>query len=179
LQELLRELELPTLLVTHDFEDAASLADKVGVMVEGQLRQLTSTQELVSRPADGFVASFTGANLLSGTARVGANGLTEIVLAGGEIVYSADQAEGPVEVVVYPWEVAVGHHHQPDSAQNVIRGEVRSLVQVSNRVRVRIGPLTAEVTAASVEKLGLEVGSQAVASFKATGTRLVVGRHAA
>ena len=69
LQELLREFGLPTLLVTHDYEDAASLADQVGVIVEGKLRQFASPQELVSRPADGFVASFTGANLLRGTAR--------------------------------------------------------------------------------------------------------------
>ena len=85
------------------------------------------------------------------------------------------RASGPVEAVVYPWEVSVGHDHQPDSAQNVIHGEVRSIVHVGNRVRVRIGPVTAEVTAASVDRLGLAVGTPAVASFKATGTRLVVG----
>ncbi len=63
--------------------------------------------------------------------------------------------------------------HQPDSAQNVIRSEVRSIVHVSNRVRVRIGPITAEVTGASAERLALAVGTPAVAVFKATGTRLV------
>ena len=96
-----------------------------------------------------------------------------IRLDGGETIYSADRAEGPVEVVVYPWEISVGLVHQTDSAQNVIAGEIRSIVQVGNRVRVRIGPVTAEVTASSVEKLGLAVGGRAVASFKATGTRLV------
>src|SRR5207302_9972354 len=37
LEELLRGLGLPTLLVTHDFEDAAALADRVGVIIEGEL----------------------------------------------------------------------------------------------------------------------------------------------
>jgi molybdopterin-binding protein len=74
---------------------------------------------------------------------------------------------------VYPWEVSVAHQHQPDSALNVIEGEIRSVVHVGNRARVRIGPVTAEVTEASVEKLGLEPGRRVVASFKATGTRLV------
>ena len=69
LQELLRELALPTILVTHDFEDAAALADQVGVIVDGRLRQLATPSELVDRPTDAFVASFTGANLLRGTAR--------------------------------------------------------------------------------------------------------------
>jgi molybdopterin-binding protein len=81
-----------------------------------------------------------------------------------------------VEAVVYPWEIAVGHSHQADSAQNVIRGEIRSLQHVGNRVRVRIGPVTAEVTTAAVETLSLAVGMPAVASFKATGTRLVAGQ---
>ena len=175
LQELLREFGLPTLLVTHDYEDAASLADEVGVIVGGKLRQLASPQELVSRPADGFVASFTGANLLHGTARRRDN-LTVVTLESGKEVYSADEAEGPVGVVVYPWEVLVGRVHQADSALNVFEGEVRSVVHVGNRVRVRIGELTAEVTDASVEKLGLAVGTRAVASFKATGTRLVSAR---
>jgi molybdenum ABC transporter ATP-binding protein len=172
LQELLHEFALPTLLVTHDYEDAASLADQVGVIVDGRLRQLATPREMVSRPADGFVASFTGANLLHGTARPH-DTMTAIMLEGGSIIYSTDAAVGPVEVVVYPWEVLVGHSRREDSALNVIEGEVRSLVHVGNRVRVRIGDLTAEVTEDSLDKLGLEIGSHAVASFKATGTRLV------
>jgi molybdopterin-binding protein len=47
------------------------------------------------------------------------------------------------------------------------------VVRVGNRVRVRVGPLTAEVTSPSAEKLELQRGGRAYASFKATGTRLV------
>jgi molybdate transport system ATP-binding protein len=173
LQELLRELSLPTLLVTHDFEDAASLAERVGVIVEGSLRQVASPQELVSRPHDAFVASFTGANLLHGQARRLDDGLTCIRLDTGELVYSTDIAEGAVGVVVYPWDIAVGRLHVEDSALNVIHGEVRSLVEIGNRVRVGIGGITAEVTATSAARLELARGGTAFASFKATGTRLV------
>jgi molybdopterin-binding protein len=56
---------------------------------------------------------------------------------------------------------------------NVIEDVVRSIVHVGNRVRVKIGPVTAEVTEPSWEKLGLGLGARAVASFKATGTRIV------
>jgi len=175
LAELLRELALPTLLVTHDYEDAAALADQVGVLVEGKLRQLGTPAELVARPRDAFVASFTGANLLHGRARRGEGALTAIRLESGETLYSADEAEGAVGVVVYPWEVSVARTHTPDagSALNVVRGQVGSLVEVANRVRVRVGPVTAEVTAASAERLDLAAGGIAYATFKATGTRLV------
>jgi ABC-type sulfate/molybdate transport systems ATPase subunit len=172
LHELLRELALPTLLVTHDYEDAAALADEVGVIVDGTLRQLASPAELVARPADAFVASFIGANLLHGVASR-AEGLTEVRLAGGEHVFSTDEATGEVGVVVYPWEIAVSREPTHDSPLNVVRGDVGSVFEVGNRVRVRIGPVTAEVTASSVERLELERGGVAYASFKATGTRLV------
>jgi molybdate transport system ATP-binding protein len=175
LAELLRELELPALLVTHDYEDAAALADEVGVLVEGRLRQLGPPAELVARPRDGFVASFTGANLLRGRARRGAGKLTAIRLDGGEELWSADEAEGEVGVVVYPWEVSVARTHaeQADSALNVLRGEIASVVELANRVRVRVGPVTAEVTTASAQRLELARGGVAYATFKATGTRLV------
>jgi ABC-type sulfate/molybdate transport systems ATPase subunit len=173
LQELLRELALPTILVTHDFEDAAALAEQVGVIVDGQLRQFATPNELVDRPADAFVASFTGANLLRGTARRLDDDTTLIRLETGELVYSTDWGEGDVGVVVYPWEISVGRLHQQDSAMNLIQGEIRSVVNVGNRVRVRVGPITAEVTAVSADKLELSRGGTAFATFKATGTRLV------
>ena len=46
-------------------------------------------------------------------------------------------------------------------------------MRVGNRVRVRIGPLTAEVTERSAVRLELARGGTALASFKATGTKLV------
>jgi molybdate transport system ATP-binding protein len=173
LSELLRGLDLPTLLVTHDYEDAAALADEVGVIVDGTLRQLAAPAELVARPRDAFVASFTGANLLHGTARRAGDSLTEVRLAGGEHVLSSDPGEGEVGVVVYPWEISVARSHSVDSALNVVHGEIGSLVEIGNRVRVRIGPITAEVTASSAERLELARGGVAYATFKATGTRLV------
>jgi molybdate transport system ATP-binding protein len=173
LGELLAELRLPTVLVTHDFEDAAALADRVGVLVDGRVLQLGTAAELLAAPADAFVASFTGANLLPGVARPGAEGLTEVVLDAGGSAWSTDVAAGRVGLAVYPWEVALARTDAADSAVNHVRGEVRSLVALGNRVRVRVGPLTAEITAASAERLGVAEGETVVASFKATATRLV------
>ena len=173
LAELLAELQLPTLFVTHDFEDAAALADRVGVIVDGRILQLGSPAELLAAPADAFVASFTGANLIPGNARPGPNGLTEVVLDGGGSMYSADAAEGRVGLAVYPWEVSLARAESVDSAVNHVRGEVRSLVVLGNRVRVRVGPLTAEITTGSAERLELREGEPVVASFKATASRLV------
>jgi molybdate transport system ATP-binding protein len=172
LQELLAVLDLPVLLVTHDYEDAAALATQVGVIVDGELRQLASPQELVARPADAFVASFTGANVLRGRAERHGE-LTAVRLDDGSVLYSTDDGSGEVELVLYPWDVSLSREAPSDSALNHVRGEIASVVTVGNRVRVRIGPLTAEVTATSADRLDLRRGEQVTATFKATATRIV------
>jgi ABC-type sulfate/molybdate transport systems ATPase subunit len=177
LHDLLRELSLPTLLVTHDFEDAASLADRIGVMVAGSLRQLGTPAELLAAPLDAYVASFAGANLLAGEARPGPNGLTEVRLAAGPTVYSTESASGPVTVSVFPWDVTLEDAVSAESAMNHLRSEIVSLVRVGNRVRVRLDTLTAEVTAASVDRLGLRPGARTIAGFKATQARLHPGHR--
>ncbi len=172
LRELLAELRLPVLLVTHDFEDASTLADRIGVLVEGRVLQVGSAADLIAAPADAFVASFTGANVLHGVARTG-GGLTEVALDGGGRIWTTDAGEGPVALAVYPWDVSIGRETPDDSAVNHVRAPISSVVALGNRVRVRVGPVTAEVTARSAERLGLREGDVVVATFKATATRLV------
>ncbi|HEX5449606.1 MAG TPA: ABC transporter ATP-binding protein [Gaiellaceae bacterium] len=173
LHELLGTLDIPVLLVTHDFEDAAALASQVGVLVEGKLRQLGTPSELVAAPADAFVASFTGANVLAGWAAPSLNGSTRVQLADGTTIATADSARGEVAVAVYPWEITVATSPPHDSALNVIHAPIRSVVELGARVRVTLGPVSAEVTAESVARLGLRPGQDAYASFKATGTRIL------
>ena len=163
LQQLLAGLEIPTLLVTHDFEDAAALAAEVGVIVDGRLRQTGSPAELVAAPADPFVASFTGANLLP--ARLG----------DGTVITAAEGGEGATMLAVYPWDITVSTHPPDDSALNVVAGTITAITELGNRARVTIGPVSAEITAESLRRLGLETGGHAYATFKATGTRVVSG----
>jgi spermidine/putrescine transport system ATP-binding protein len=60
LQTLQRELGITFVLVTHDQEEALSMADLVCVMNAGSIRQIGSPQEVYDRPADLFVADFVG-----------------------------------------------------------------------------------------------------------------------
>jgi molybdate transport system ATP-binding protein len=173
LQQLLADLEIPALLVTHDFEDAAALADRVGVIVEGHLRQTGTPADLVSKPADPFVATFTGANLLHGQRRVTGVSTSGIRLDDGTLVSTADDGDGAIVLAVYPWDVTISTARPHDSAMNVIAGTITTVTELGNRARVTIGPLTAEITVDSLRRLGLEPGRPAYASFKATGTRVV------
>ncbi|HXF98542.1 MAG TPA: ABC transporter ATP-binding protein [Gaiellaceae bacterium] len=172
LRDLLAEERLPTVLVTHDFEDAAMLAERIGVIAAGRIVQVGTPSDLVATPLDPFVASLTGATLLRGQAVGGEHGLTRVILDGGVALWSTDEAKGPVDVAVYPWDVAIGPAGRADSRSNHVHGTVLSLARLGNRVRVRVGPVVAEITAASAERLDLRLGAPVTASFKATAARL-------
>ncbi len=178
LAAVLRETGVPTLLVTHDFTEAALLGDRVGVIDGGRVVQQGSAAELAASPASSFVADFTGAVVLTGTARPDADGLTHVALDGGGSVASTEPGDGPVAVSVYPWEIALAPADTPrsGSAQNHLPVEVISVTAIGNRIRVGLAapqPLSAEITDASAGQLALEPGSRAVATWKATATRLL------
>lgn len=178
LAAVLRELGVPTLLVTHDFAEAASLGDEVGVIDAGRIVQRGTPSQLAMAPRSAFVADFTGAVVLTGEARARPDGLTGVDLDGVEaMVASTDHGQGRVAASVFPWEVALlpTHSAAVGSAQNSLAAKVVSVTAVGNRVRVGLDagqPLTAEVTRVAVDDLALAPGTRVLASWKAAATRL-------
>jgi molybdate transport system ATP-binding protein len=175
LADVLRSTGAPALLVTHDFQEAAQLGDRVGVLDHGRVVQLGDPAELAARPASAFVADFTGAVVLTGVASPGADGVTLVELDGGGTVTSTDAAAGPVAAAVYPWEIVLEPGRAPGSAQNHIAAEVVSVTAFGGRARIALAagqPLVAEVTTAAVHELALAPGVRVTASWKAAATRL-------
>jgi molybdate transport system ATP-binding protein len=175
---VLRDVEVPALLVTHDFAEAAQLGDRVGVIDAGRVVQEGTPSELAAAPRSAFVADFTGAVVLTGVAERLPDGLTAVALDGGGTVTSTDVFEGPVAVSVYPWEIAIEPVGEPahGSTQNRLPAEVLSITSVGNRVRLGLAgpqPMAAEITEPAAQALGLRAGSRVTASWKAAATRLV------
>jgi molybdate transport system ATP-binding protein len=102
LADILAELALPTLVVSHAFADAIVLAGRTGVLDQGQLVQLAPAPELQRSPATATVAELTGANVLTGTATPIASG-SHVLLDGGGELHSDQPASGVVRVAVQPW----------------------------------------------------------------------------
>jgi len=82
-KRLQREYGVTTILVTHDQEEALSMADRIAVMARGRIEQVSSPTEIYDRPATLFVNQFVGtANVLSGQFTDGSAG-ARVVLPGG------------------------------------------------------------------------------------------------
>jgi ABC-type sulfate/molybdate transport systems ATPase subunit len=104
LGDILAQLGLPTLLVTHAFDDATALARRIGVIDAGRLVQVATASELLAAPASVMVAALTGASIVEGTATPTDSGSTVRLQGGGELP-TATRAHGPVQVAVHPWRI--------------------------------------------------------------------------
>ncbi|MDQ3935787.1 MAG: TOBE domain-containing protein, partial [Actinomycetota bacterium] len=156
------------------FAEASLLAGQVAVLDSGRVAQRGTPSELASSPASSFVADFTGAVVLTGTARAGGSGLTVVELDGGGRVESTDAASGRVAVSVHPWDIVL--EAEPGSAHNRLAAEVVAVTRIGNRARVGLAapqPLTAEITTESLDRLGIAVGSRVTAVWKAAATKLL------
>jgi iron(III) transport system ATP-binding protein len=90
LKELQRRLDITSVYVTHDLEEALAMSDRIVVMRNGAIEQIGSPSDIYNLPRNAFVADFVGsANLIRGRLRadLAADGLTALETSGGQIVY--------------------------------------------------------------------------------------------
>jgi spermidine/putrescine transport system ATP-binding protein len=106
LKRIQHEVGITFVHVTHDQEEAMTMADSIAVMNNGRVEQLGPPQELYERPATEFVASFLGvSNLLQGTIE----DATTIRLDDGTVIgANANGHAGQVAVGVRPEKITVG-----------------------------------------------------------------------
>lgn len=126
---ILRETGASALLVTHDQEEALSLADRVVVMRGGRVEQATTPEEAYARPANRWVAQFLGeADILEATAdSAGVRCALGPVPAGAPSGPNGETTlgvRGPVEVVVRPEAVAVAAAASPQAPAGAVSGTV-------------------------------------------------------
>lgn len=156
LREMLGQLGLPTLVVTHAFDDATALADHIGVLHEGRLQQLATPAELLDAPASAIVAQHIGANVLDGFASSNGDG-SVIHLVGGGALTTTMQAQGAVRVVVHPWKLHVEEPAQSDLVDTVVDFH-RDRFGIAVRLTRFVVHLPAEDPIASTLQRGSTIG---------------------
>jgi spermidine/putrescine ABC transporter ATP-binding subunit len=126
LKRIQREIGITTIFVTHDQEEALTMADRVGILRDGRLVEEGEPEALYNRPKTLFAATFLGdANILEGTwtggAMVMANG-TRIRVAGGP----AEASGVAMQCAVRPERIQLLPPGSPPSAENTVPGRVKS-----------------------------------------------------
>jgi putative spermidine/putrescine transport system ATP-binding protein len=105
-KRLQRELDITTIMVTHDQEEALSLADRIAVMSRGRVEQFARPEDIYDRPVSLFVATFVGtANLFHGKLAARVDGFALELAGGGELPLASAApyaAPGPAVLSVRP-----------------------------------------------------------------------------
>ena len=153
IRQVQRRLGMTTILVTHDQEEAFSLADRIGVMRGGRLLETGRAETLYRRPATRFVATFLGAaNLLLGARGDDGLRLGAHFLSGGENLHSSG-VEDEAVTVIRPEDVEVAEDENRLRSGLLAHGHVLSVDfgGVLERVRIQLARDCAVKSAVSPE----------------------------
>jgi len=163
-----QRLGITTLFVTHDQEEALSMADRVGVMREGTLEQIAAPDELYAHPATAFVAEFVGTmnripGELLGHGQVSVLGTT--VPVQGQSPTEAFQASG-VDVLVRPEDLTVRAAANDEGAGIVA---TRTFLGSVTRIAVLLsGDTTVQVDVPSAAAAATPPGTSVQVTISAT-----------
>lgn len=175
---IIRRYDTTVLMATHDMAQGQRLADRIGVLVGGEMRQTGSAAEIFTSPTSWEVAEFVGMeNLLDGMVASSEGGVISVNIGGGVVEAIFDCAVGEKVVLgIRPEDVILALSPLSSSARNSFAGEVEWLISEGPLSKVKLDcgfPLVALVTRRSAAELGLEMGKQVHVTFKATGVHVI------
>jgi molybdenum ABC transporter molybdate-binding protein len=151
LKDLLRTLGIPSIVVTHDYEDARVLGDRIAVMDQGKIIQSGTADEIAKYPASHFVAEFTGTNLL----------------------YVPQTSE---YVAVYPWHIMLSRDPSTDDQGYIWEGKIRDMSWMGGFVRLHIegnSNLLADISIEALEAEHFQMGETVYATVPSERARIL------
>ncbi len=175
LRQLHKALRITIVHVTHDFEEAIALGERIAVIGEGQLRQVGTPQEIFRRPNSEFVARFAMTrNIFSGIAEKGNNGDTLLQINGTRIVISAD-VSGAHNASIRPEDIIISTEPIKSSARNCLCGTITQILDKGSILYITVDAppeFSCMVTRHSFEEMELQEGKKVYMTFKASSVHL-------
>lgn len=179
LRELLRRLAVPSVVVTHDWEEALALGDHMIVLKEGKVLQQGTPQQIFNLPKNVEVAKIVGMEtVIPGRIAHAAEGLVTVEANGVKLLAVSQEAvDSDVFVCIRAEDVVL----EPvgsgaTSARNHVPAIVQDVMSMGALVRVDLElgfPLSAIVTRAALDDLHLTRGTKVVAAIKAGAVHLI------
>jgi putrescine transport system ATP-binding protein len=131
LMDIQHTLGMTFVVVTHDQEEAMTMADRIAVMDHGRIVQVATPGEIYEQPKTRFIAEFVGdVNILEGRVRGQQDGLWQVESSSAHGPLTIDDADEvlqngqAVAIAVRPEKMVIHRGERPPDALNVLRGEV-------------------------------------------------------
>ncbi|GCE11093.1 ABC transporter ATP-binding protein [Tengunoibacter tsumagoiensis] len=194
LRQILQQAHITTVMVTHQYIEALLFGQQILVLEQGRILQQGDQQKLRESPRSSYVAELVGVNLFMGRllsyegstlCRVQLAGMQSLEIIatlreGVQRLHPGAEMSIVMYIVIDPRSITLYRQAPESSARNIFAGEIVQLLHLGGgsleNGSVRVGlaleqskiPLTAEITEASAQRLGLQEGQRIYATFKAT-----------
>jgi ABC-type Fe3+/spermidine/putrescine transport system ATPase subunit len=175
LQNLHRVFKVTTLHVTHNFEEAVSLGERIAVIGEGEVRQVGTPEEIFRRPNSEFVARFAmSRNIFRGELGQSTQKYRQFKTDG--IIFAVENSNGGGNrAVIRPEDVMLSPLESPSNGANVFPGKITRMLDKGSTLQIDIDlppAITALATRHMFHEMRLEVGMQINVSFEASSVHI-------
>jgi len=172
LHRMQRFLRITTMHVTHDFEEAIALGDRIAVIGDGELRQIGTPDEIFRQPNSEFVARFAmSRNIFTGMVETSPNGECLFKTGDTAFVVAGDKIGGATRAVIRPEDVLISLEPLRASARNAFCGKISRITDKGSTLFITVDlppEITALITRHSFDEMGLQLGMQVYVTFKAS-----------
>lgn len=176
LAEIHRHLGITVLHVTHDFDEAVALADRIAVFNEGRIVQVGTSEEVFRKPKSEFVARFAlSRNVFAGEVMEEEGGDNTYVNIGGTRIVTTTELRGKVHVSLRSEDIILSLSPVQSTARNCLQGEVTHIANRGMLTHVTVSvPLdfVCLITRQSFEELALREGVVVWITFKASSVHV-------
>lgn len=175
LKELHNRLKLTTIHVTHDFEEAMALGDRIAVMGGGRIVQIGTPEQIFHHPNSEFVARFLMTrNIFEGEVQDGPNGQGTFCVEGVKLAVDTN-LRGRLHASIRPEDILVSREPLDSNAFNSLHG---TITHISDRgsvihVIVNVPPeFTCLILRPSLEEMNLKEQEKVFITFKASAVNV-------
>jgi len=178
ISRIMQQYDTTIVMATHDMSQGQRLAERVGILFNGEVLQSGQWQEVFSSPRNRSVAHFVGMeNILDGTIAASEDRAVTIDVGGRAVEALSDLPVGEeVSACVRAEDVTLALSQHSSSARNSFEGTVMRVLTTGPTARAELDcgfRLHALITRRSAEEMALEKGKQVYATFKATAVHVI------
>jgi molybdate/tungstate transport system ATP-binding protein len=174
LRRVHKETGATVIHVTHDELEAASVADRIGVIRNGRIVEVEEPEEFGKKTSSESV--FTSGNLIAGNVVRTEADLAIVDIGAGKIIEAITTRTGKVVLHIRPEDILVSKHSVDTSARNRFSGTVTEVTDLGPTIRLCISGdrrILATITRRSFFEMQLNIGSEVFAFFKATSVHVL------
>jgi molybdopterin-binding protein len=172
LKKIHERYKMTTLHVTHDFNEAIHLADRIAIIDKGEVIQLGKPDEIFQQPKNTLVASFLGCrNLFKGNADT----QNTILVNDALKIYALVETKGEVSFMIPSENIILSLDPIHSSAKNSFKGRVIAINKKVSIVEVTVDigvNLVVYITYSSFNKMSIEINKEIYVTFKATSVHI-------